>query len=117
MLQRRNVIRIRNQGVVCRIKSLCVNTVKDADQIIGSRLQNTVQTFSVVRHPDFLSVCRADRDQFVGENDAGFQEIGVAVKLDIVLVEIFIIQPQKMRRVTKIKPALITKVVNSEDGS
>src|SRR5512133_3213170 len=104
-----------DQGIGCRLKGFGVTAVEDADQIIGTRLENTVQSLSVIRRPYLLSVSRADSDQLIRENDAGFQKIGIAMKLDIVLMEIPIIDTQQVRCITEIEASLISEVMDGQN--
>ena len=71
-----------NEFVFFGIPKRVVDAIYNSDEAIGAGADDAIETVSEFRRLDFLRVFTADGGQVIGINEAGFQEIDVAIELD-----------------------------------
>ena len=94
-----------------RIPNVIVHAVNDSLQHICPPLQHTLQTATHFRRLDLFGIFSADGADAVGENQAGLEQIEFAIKLHLVHVEIFPVQPRH-QHVPVPEQSLVRQVVN-----
>src|SRR5205823_3721705 len=75
-------VRVRG-GIPGRV----IDAVDDAEQAVAATQEDALQAATVIGRLDLTGVGRADRRQHVGENEAGLEEVDVAVEFELVGIE------------------------------
>ena len=84
------IIILCNTGICLRIENIVINSVYNTSETVGTGTHQSVQTFSVERCLDFLSISVADCSHRICKYNTALQEIGILISFQLICCKVII---------------------------